>query len=563
MRHPKLSSLIKGSLVAIIAATSLTSCQKMFDVEPKDYLQQDQVYRNVYDADAIILGLYGKFSALADKYIVLNEVRSDLLDATYKSSNYIKEINEHRVTKDNPYADPRPFYELISNCNDAMKNFTIMKEKNILDNTQYYQRYVEAGMLRTWVYLQLGIHYGKVPYITEPIEDINDVKNQSKFQKLEFDQLLDKLLEFTNTIPAVYLNQNTSAASPTLIMAMNGYPIQNGVFKFFIHRKSLIGDLNLWKGNYVKAAEVYKEIMELDTYTTTNPDQRIDQYDTYRIVNDNSGKFNLMTTGTEVPWSDIFNGELAAIKPNIERMWTIPLNKDFAPRNPLINLFDYSLDYAVKPSQLSINKWDEQVREDGGLEDRRGELASYRYVGLEPQVAKYTLKYSVINPFEKTGVWVLYRAGALHLRYAEAANRSGYSDVAGIIMNDGFKTKGKTYATNPYPFDFDGSVGTVNGNWYRNIGIRGRAVNRSVAFDLDNLLIDTEDKILDEAALELAFEGYRWQDLLRIALRREAIDPNFLANKVADKLDLAGNPEAASVRAKLTNKANWYLPFNW
>ena len=231
MRHPKLSSLIKGSLVAIIAATSLTSCQKMFDVEPKDYLQQDQVYRNVYDADAIILGLYGKFSALADKYIVLNEVRSDLLDATYKSSNYIKEINEHRVTKDNPYADPRPFYELISNCNDAMKNFTIMKEKNILDNTQYYQRYVEVGMLRTWVYLQLGIHYGKVPYITEPIEDINDVKNQSKFQKLEFDQLLDKLLEFTNTIPAVYLNQNTSAASPTLIMAMNGYPIQNGVFK--------------------------------------------------------------------------------------------------------------------------------------------------------------------------------------------------------------------------------------------------------------------------------------------------------------------------------------------
>ncbi len=531
----------------------------MFDIKPQDYLEQEQAYTNIYDADAVILGLYGKFSALADKYIVLNELRGDLLDVTYKSNQYVKEINEHNVSSNNPYADPRPFYELISNCNDAMKNFTIMKEKNILDNNQYFQRYVEAGMLRTWLYLQLGIHYGSVPYTTEPIVNVNDLKDEAKFQKLEFDQLLDKLLEFTATIPGVYLNQNTSSASPTLIMAMNGYPIRDGVFKFFIHRKSLIADLNLWKGNYVTAATLYKEIMELDSYSTTNADQYIDQYDTYRIVNDNTGKFNLMGTGTEVPWSDIFNGELAARKPNIERMWTLPLNKDFAPRNPLIDLFDATLGYQVKPSQYSIEKWNEQVREDGGLMDRRGENASYTYKGLEPQVAKYTLKYSALTPFEKTGVWVLYRAAAMHLRFAEAANRSGFSDIAGIIMNEGFKTKGKTYANYPAPFNFDGSVGTVNGNWYRNIGIRGRAVNQLVPIDPQDV-IDTENKIIEEAALELAFEGYRWPDLLRIALRRG--DTNYLADKVAAKFEAAGL-DASGVRGRLQNKNNWYLPFNW
>src|SRR5690606_11748014 len=145
--------------------------------------------------------------------------------------------------------------------------------------------------------LQLGIHYGSVPYVTDPIADVNALKDASKFPKLNFNQLLDELLEFTNTIPAIYLNQNTSSASPTLIMATDNYPIQNGVSKFFIHRKSLIADLNLWKGNYLNAARIYKDIMELDTYTTTNADQRVDKYDTYRIVNDNSGLSNLMTTG--------------------------------------------------------------------------------------------------------------------------------------------------------------------------------------------------------------------------------------------------------------------------
>jgi hypothetical protein len=50
---------------------------------------------------------------------------------------------------------------------------------------------------------------------------------------------------------------------------------------------------------------------------------------------------------------------------------------------------------------------------------------------------------------------------------------------------------------------------------------------------------------------------------LRIALRRKASDPNYLANKIGAKFDAAGSAEAATVRAKLSNEANWYLPFKW
>jgi hypothetical protein len=59
--------------------------------------------------------------------------------------------------------------------------------------------------------------------------------------------------------------------------------------------------------------------------------------------------------------------------------------------------------------------------------------------------------------------------------------------------------------------------------------------------------------ILDELALETAFEGNRFQDLMRIAIRRN--DPSILADRVASK---KGSVDAA-LQATLMNRDNWYL----
>src|SRR5690606_13325190 len=182
--------IIKRSLVLTLGMSLLVSCKKMFDIKPEDALESKQMYRNVYDADAAVLGIYGKFAGLAERYVLLNELRGDLLDVTSNADTYLKQLSTHEVAEDNPYADPRPFYEVIINCNDALKNFDIMRKENRLDNTQYYQRYTEVGLLRCWLYLQLGIHYGSVPYVTDPIENVNDLKDESKFPKLTFEQLL-------------------------------------------------------------------------------------------------------------------------------------------------------------------------------------------------------------------------------------------------------------------------------------------------------------------------------------------------------------------------------------
>ena len=63
-----------------------------------------------------------------------------------------------------------------------------------------------------------------------------------------------------------------------------------------------------------------------------------------------------------------------------------------------------------------------------------------------------------------------------------------------------------------------------------------------------------EDLIINEMALEGAFEGYRYYDLMRVALRRN--DPAYLAKPIARR---SGTVDAA-LESFLMDPKNWYLP---
>jgi hypothetical protein len=194
--------LIIFKLVAIASTLTLISgCKKTFDIEPKDQLNVTQAYQNVYDADAAVVGIYGKFMKLADRYIILNELRGDLLEYTINADEHLRQISTHSATPDNPYISPRPFYELIINCNDVLKHFKIMYAEKKLNENEFNQRYSDIGALRSFLFLQLGIHYGQIPYVTSPLENIDDVKNASLFPKLPFNVLLDSLVNFTESLP--------------------------------------------------------------------------------------------------------------------------------------------------------------------------------------------------------------------------------------------------------------------------------------------------------------------------------------------------------------------------
>ena len=99
--------------------------------------------------------------------------------------------------------------------------------------------------------------------------------------------------------------------------------------------------------------------------------------------------------------------------------------------------------------------------------------------------------------------------------------------------------------------------------WVENVGIRGRAylkkrtIPKEINEDPDQLMIFIEDLIIEERALELAFEGKRWFDLTRIARRRN--DVNYIANIVTPKY--SDQAKISKVSNILKDENNWYLPF--
>jgi starch-binding outer membrane protein, SusD/RagB family len=550
--------------LAILLTLSAAGCKDAFDLKPENALEDSQMYQNVYDADAAVQGIYGKVLKIADRIVILNELRGDLIDVTTNSDQYLRQLNTHAVTPDNPYASPRPFYEIIMDCNDALTNFQKMRSNNKLSEDEFAQRYSDIGMIRSWLYFQLGVHYGAVPYITQPIDVTTDIKDEAKYPKVKLKNLIDSLVSFTEGLPF----KSQYPVGSNLVVNIDGY----NTAKFFIDKEVFLGELNLWKGNYLQAAKYYKAVMSRTVPLAPNSAGEV-YYETYRMTSTNLGGGN---------WSRIFSNALNDVIYNQEVIWVMPFSSNFKPNDPFVDLFSFnSGKYLLKPSNLMLRKWSEETRSDGTPGDVRSSISAGTEFG-NPVVRKYTYDYKTNEPLRKTSRWTLFRAGMLHLHFAEAANHDGRSKLALALLNNGIKPN---YDPNPsggtardvtniqqtfdvFPYDFDarqGSNPTYNATWYRNVGVRTRAGLANAPVDLTSpKVVDLlDDKLIEEGALELAFEGHRWPELLRMAMRRETSDPNYLADKIGDKFKYAKSAEESAVRSRLSTQSGWFLPFVW
>ncbi len=568
-------------VVVTLLATGSWSCKKDNE-SPEDKVDISNAYRNSSDADAAVIGIYGQFLGLHKSFILQNELRADLMDVTANADPYLRQLSNHTTTKDNPYIDPRPYYSVILNCNDALKNFTIMVRDKRMSVDDYNKHYSDIGALRSYIYLQLGIQYGSIPYITDPVENVDDLKNLSNFPRITFDQLLDKLLAFTQALP--YQEVYSYPTGNPLVVTVDG----NTTERMFISKPAFLADLYLWKNNYTKAAENYIKIFDLEN---TNPEFN-KSFSWYKVTYDTGPWADATvrygrsqdenTLLYDVGWKSMFSISTTNRAWLGEFLWGIPYNSSFKPGNPMFDLCSQQYGkYLIKPSQVAIDNWNAQRQGNGIPYDARGRL-SYSTSAAGPMITKLTDNNLIASMFNKEGKWTLYRATLLHLRYAEAANRDGKGKLGWALMNNGiintFYTGTRTAAGTPAPVSFDdiasmrspyaapyfidaSSNTDFRGPWYRNVGVRGRVGVTPIDISYQTDLLGLEGKLIDEAALETAFEGNRWPDLVRIATREN--NPAFLADRVYQKLLKAGDPNASATRTKLMNPANWYLPFDW
>jgi len=547
MTHMKRTHLF--GLVLLFSSLFMVGCDALLDVDSDRVVFEDQ--HDMGAANDSLYAMFGLFSSLqelADSYVLLGELRADLMDVTEFADPYLNEINQLNISANNPYTDNLSvYYSLINNCNYIIHKVDTTVE---LYNQKVNKRVMAAAKsVRAWVYMQLALNYGEAVYFDEPLLSLQDAEKQHPVYTLEemAPYLIADLLPFREEHPL------SLGSVYGVNMEKSQFPIE-----------FLLGDLYLWTGNYQEAANAYHNLITKERYVVSN---------TYRSsLEVLSGAFTGYFTAED--WVDIYTPGGSN-----ELITQIGATNEY---KEVFQMDSLCLRYTIKGSDVAYNLWNAQryiaTPSLDSLADLRMHGSIYaEYDGsdyikaMTPTAKRYIYKYVAMNDFGSSTATsrsvMVYRIALLYLRYAEAVNRLGQPNLAMATLKYGLNAV--TLANRSYipasevPSPLPAYMEFPTTYFSTNVGIHARGcgnINLDTTYfvlpvkpTLTDSIMAMEDLLIDEMALETAFEGNRFHDLMRIAIRRN--DNHVLADRVAAK----HGANASIIRDKLLDRTNWYL----
>ena len=85
---------------------------------------EGQRYQDETTARAGLFGLLQGLQRIGDNYVIMGELRGDLMDVTENSSQELRDISRFEVDAENSYLKEREYYSLINNCNYYIHRLT-------------------------------------------------------------------------------------------------------------------------------------------------------------------------------------------------------------------------------------------------------------------------------------------------------------------------------------------------------------------------------------------------------------------------------------------------------
>lgn len=581
----KAKYILSGVLVAALGMFS--SCSDFFDQDSTHVTYADDMTLNsAGDTIYSLTGIMTKMQALGDRTILLGEARGDLVDVTNAASSDLRDVAQFNIDDDNKYNSPRDYYAVINNCNLYIAKADTALKNNRNENI-FLREYAAVKAYRAWTYLQLAINYGSVPFVTDPI--VTKAQSDASYERKNITDLCN------------WLANDIAPLADVEYPGLGTIGVTDSRFLYF-PINIVLGDLNLWAGNYKEAAlAYYRGITKMNGANAFYP------IGTNRVWWDNDGTWNRWGDS----WSDNLSSEHYGSDRELITMIagdSIPSDGNYSELRTIFNSSeDNNYEVSLVPSQAMIDLSEAQVycqvTEDGDTIYAPRNLPNYR-TGDQRLAAAWNshenfnynnkqVTYQWIDKYQTRNVHI-YRRGMVYLRLAEALNRAGYPRFAHLILAEGATNETIAKSVLPYcnatdsvfvnqfsfPSNSTSGYRTVDFNnaqqAFNTIGIHTRGSGWSQcnayyqmpddstlnATDRLNYQIDkVEQMIVDEGALECAFEGTRYYDLVRVALRRG--DPSFLASRIYNRRG-AANADAmkGEIKKDLLNTNNWFLTWN-
>jgi starch-binding outer membrane protein, SusD/RagB family len=363
-------------------------------------------------------------------------------------------------------------------------------------------------------------------------------------------------------------------------------------------RKALLGQMYLHVGNYIKAKEHFDHIIYNYESETNNIKYGLDnkfsnnrwrdiltQIDPYEHIytlwfnkanqqthelqvlfsNEMPNLYQLKPTRMAIQyWEHMWNGMAITYNNSNPAKTVLALNSAGEPRRGVPGDFyrGYGVSYAYfKDGRMLTNSEVQRMlinKADG----------DFRLVqNLMDDIDTVVYKYSVgKTSYDHDANFTVFRAAAIHFYYAEIYNRGIYLEqgvgVPQLLKSLRFINDG-SYNNDVRQLGIRGRVGFANGDEALRVGnvvyFHDPVTNEVIGYkSIPNTIQQQEyleELFLQEKAREMAYEGERFYDLVRIAKRRN--QPEFLAEIVSSKFTGA---RKESIKAYLMNEENWYVP---
>lgn len=571
-------ALLLGTMVAMTC-----SCDDFLTISPTDKIVLEDFWKSKEDVESMVAESYRMMSHwnFLSRVVVWGELRGDnVVEGNYGNNTDIKNIMEANLLPSNSYNSWDAFYSVINNCNQVLKYAPGVLDEDP-DFTQGDLNVVRGEMLavRALCHFYLVRTFRDIPLLTEAMVD--DSQNLYQMQVdpiVALDSCLNDLKEAEN-----------------LVLTTGNYPVNNEINNKNMGRitkdavRTIIADVNLWKAAFLEwkaggddaaGVECYKECIEycdkvlnarmryaenwLKENRKGNDD--IELHASYPIVyaSDATDGYEKDKRFEHVPYTMSFGGGLRGCNNPIESVFELQHTEREADGNYEVPYFySYSNDgKACEVGMLSAARnvaisgtnrlyWRTDFRRvnyvfsqaDAGEDVDKYIIIKYAHYNAietgaeEHSFGKLAYSFTEYNTAGDGGIkdhkylsrmggignvnWIVYRISDVMLMKAEALTLLGGEEE----LKEATDLVKAVY--NRSQMGYMDNSGKVIGDFQNSV---------------DNFEVVTKAKkplelVLDERQRELAFEGKRWYDLVRVALRDNTTSSDIFTKFVNNKYE--------------------------